>query len=389
MNVLSNIKKYYVFSFFLEFMFIIPVITLFWQENGLSLSQIMLLQSIYALSIVLWEVPTGVFADKVGRKNSLIIGTGFLVFGSLIYSLGYNFLQFAIAEIIWGLGFSFMSGANSAFIYDSLKQSKKEKDFKKVWGNAKSWGYLAAGVSGIIGGLVAVYSKRLDWVLVAIGMLIAFFIALSFKEPKHYEKVTKKGYWKHTFECFKEAFTNKNILFLLIFNSLIAANSRIGLWFFQPYMNQSGIPIFLFGIIWASFTIFAILGSKSADRVDNYLGERKSLWLIICLITFSFIFMGFWSIPFGFIFIYMLQFVRGFSPVVIQDYTNKHLSQGKRATLLSIQSLVGSLLFAIIGPFYGALADKSSLSYAMFFTSISFFLAFLVLMIWNKLRKKD
>ena len=387
-KVKSNIWKFYLANFFREWMFIIPVVVLFWQENGLSLTQIMLLQSLFAISIVVFEVPTGVIADKWGRKQSMIFGSLFLIAGAIIYGFGHNFLQFFFAEATWGIGACFFSGADVAFVYDSLKQTKKVKDFKKVLGNAKSFGYLAAGISGIIGGFVAVYSMRLNWFLTAIGMFFLFFIVLAYVEPKHFEKIGKKKYLKHTAESFKEAFTNKNILFMLLFYSFLAVIARISLWFYQPYLKASGWNIAYIGIIWASFTLFAIFGSKSAHKLEKHLGVSKSLWFMIILSTLSLIFMSYWFVLFGIIFIYLQQFLRGFNPPVLSDYTNQHLSAGKRATLLSIQSFSGNLLFAIIGPFFGWFADTFSLKFALFLTGVIFFLAFALLMLWNFKRNK-
>lgn len=387
-QILNNTKKYYLLHFFRECQFIIPVIVLFWQQNGLNLTQIMILQAIFAIGIVLFEVPTGSYADKVGRKQSITLGTFILFIGSIVYSLGTNFWQFAIAELVWALGTSYMSGANSALIYESLKQNKKEDSFKRIWGNIQSFGYLAAGTTGMIGGLVAVYSLRLNWVLVSVFMFFMFVVALTLKEPRHINKFEEKGYYKHIIESFKEAITNKNLLFLLLFFSLLQALSRISLWFYQPYMQQSGLNIAYFGFVWASFNVFAILGSKSAHRVEEWLGEKWSLWMMIALYTLGCVLMGLWFVPFGFIFIFMQQFIRGFNQPVLQDYTNKHLSQEKRATLISIQSLSGSLMFAILGPIYGFIADKFLLDNTLIFTGISFFIAFSLLMLWNSWRKK-
>jgi len=387
-KIKDNIKKFYWFSFFREWMFIIPVIVLFWQQNGLSLTEIMILQALFAIAIVLFEVPTGVVADRVGRKQSMVIGAFIMFIASVIYGLGFNFWQFLVAESTWALGTSFISGANSAFVYDSLKQEKKEKKFKKVWGHGKAVGYFAAGASAIIGGFIADYSLRLNWLFVAIGIFLMFLVALSFKEPKHSKKVEKKSYWNHIIESFKEAVTNKNILFLVLFFSLLSAGGRVSLWFYQPYMNQSGLPIIYFGIVWASMNIFAITGSKSADKVESWLGEKGSLWLMILLLTLSLVFMSQFFIVLGFIFIFLQQFGRGFYPPIIQDYTNRHLSSKKRATLLSIQNFSASLLFAVVAPLYGYFADRFSLSTALLIVAISFFIAFSLLMWWNRKNEK-
>lgn len=387
MKIINNIKKFYWFSFLREWIFWVPVVVLFWQANGLSLTEIMVLQSLFAISIVLLEIPTGVVADKVGRKQSLVLGSFFLIIGFTTYFLGYNFWQFFGAEFILAIGAGFISGADSAFVYDSLKQTKKERDFKRVWGNSNSFGYFAAAITSIIGGFIAVYSLRLTWVPSIFGMVILFFVALSFTEPKHYKRVAQeKSYLQHTKESFKEAFTNKNLLFLLLFSSLLFVVSRTSLWFYQPYMNQSGLPLAYFGIVWASFSIFAISGSKSANRLENKLGERWSLWFIIIAMFLSLVFMSYWFAIFGIVFIFLQQFVRGFSHPILQDYTHKHLNSEKRATLLSIQNMSGSLMFAVLAPLYGFFADKYSLSTALLIISISSFVAFSLLMLWNRRR---
>ncbi len=158
----------------------------------------------------------------------------------------------------------------------------------------------------------------------------------------------------------------------------------IALWFYQPYMNQSGLKIAYFGLVWASFSVFAITGSKYAHKIEEKLKEKLSLWLIVLANVLSLIFMSYWFVIFGFIFIFMQQFIRGFANPVLQDYTNKHLSSEKRATLLSIQNLSGKLMFTIFGPLFGYFADKFSLSTTLLITGISFLFAFSLLMFWGK-----
>ena len=93
----SNIWKYYFYEIMDGMFFSVPIMVLFWQENGLSLSQIMILQSLYSIAAVLLEVPTGYFADVFGRKKTLALGGLFWALGIITYSLGYNFYQFLIA----------------------------------------------------------------------------------------------------------------------------------------------------------------------------------------------------------------------------------------------------------------------------------------------------
>ena len=102
-------------------MFFTPIIVLFYQNNGLSLTQIMIIQSICSVASILTEIPSGYFADKVGRKQSLMITGIFALLSMLTFGLGNNFYHFLIAGLLWALAGVFISGADSAFIYDTLK----------------------------------------------------------------------------------------------------------------------------------------------------------------------------------------------------------------------------------------------------------------------------
>lgn len=386
-KILANVKKFYWFSFFSEWVFWIPVVVLFWQKNGLNLTQIMMLQAIFALAVVILEVPTGVVADRLGRRKSLLLGAAFRIIGFTAYAVGFNFEQFILAEIILAFGASFISGADTAFLYDSLKEVNQESQFKKVRGHSNSLGYLAAALTSIAGGFIAVYSLRLTWWFSVVGMVCLFLTALTFVEAKHTsEPGLKENYLKHLADCFKESLHNKNFLFLLLFYSVLTLFARVSLWFYQPYMQLSGLAIVYFGIVWASFNVFAIGGGKAADKIARYLGESRSLWLIVMIMPLSLLFMSQWFVIWGLIFVFLQQFIRGFAAPVLEDFTHQHLPTAKRATLMSIRNMSGSLVFAILGPVFGYLADVYSLSAALVVASVSCLVLFVALLIWNRYR---
>src|SRR3989338_9892438 len=106
MSIKSNIKLYYLFNLFRQSFFFAPVIFLFFQANNLSMTQILLLQSIYSIAIVLLEVPTGAVGDYFGKKTSISIGAFLFFLGLSIYSIGTNFFIFLVAELTAGLGSS-------------------------------------------------------------------------------------------------------------------------------------------------------------------------------------------------------------------------------------------------------------------------------------------
>ena len=120
MQLKHNILKMHLLKGVLWFMVAMPIIVLFFQEHGLTLTEVMVLQSIYSLSVALFEIPSGYIADLFGRKHTIVLGTIFSFIGYLVFSFYGGFYAFAVAQALVGIGGSLMSGSDSALLYDTL-----------------------------------------------------------------------------------------------------------------------------------------------------------------------------------------------------------------------------------------------------------------------------
>ena len=156
----KNIWKFYLYNMLTGMFFAVPVFVLFWQENGLNLTEVMLLQSFFAITTVILEIPTGYFADVYGRTKTLTIAgiTGLLAIS--IYSIGHNFFQFLIAELFFALSISFSSGTKSALVYDTLIELGKENQYKKLWVNLLFYVMMSLALSSIMGGFIGKINLR-------------------------------------------------------------------------------------------------------------------------------------------------------------------------------------------------------------------------------------
>ena len=140
-----------------------PIVVPFYESNGLSMKDIMVLQAVYSIAIVVLEIPSGYLADVIGRRKTLIIGAMFGTIGFTTYSFSYGFLGFLVAEIILGIGQSCISGADSAMLYDSLLERGEEKKYTRFEGRITSLGNIAEAVAGILGGLLAGITLRVPY----------------------------------------------------------------------------------------------------------------------------------------------------------------------------------------------------------------------------------
>jgi len=155
-----NIAKLFAIKGLLWFMVVMPVIVLFFQDNGLSLQEIMFLTASYSLSVALMEIPSGYAADQIGRKKTLVLGCVLAFLGFGLFSLSYSFWWFLIAEVLLGIGNSFISGADSALLYDSLLEVEAEDQFLKYEGRSISIGNFSEAAAGVLGGFLAALSFR-------------------------------------------------------------------------------------------------------------------------------------------------------------------------------------------------------------------------------------
>lgn len=384
----SNIWKFYIYQIFSSLAFFVPVIVLFWQENGLSLTQIMILQSLFSVAIVLLEIPTGYFADIFGRKKSLIFSCIFWASGVLFYGFGHNFYQFLIAELLMAFGLSFASGADSALVYDTLKELKQEGSYKKVWGNALFFALIANSISSIIGGFIAEVSFRWTFYAMVPFMIFLIPLSMSFKEPKRDKLIFERGYAFELLKVLKDnIIKNEKIRWLVVYSAIIVGFNSAVLWLYQPYFKLTGLDIFYFGFAFAAFGAVAALSSKYAHRIEEKLGQRYSLIMLIVLIGVSYLLMGNFIYLFSFSFAFMQQFVRGFSDPVITDYINKLASSDVRATLISAQNLVGRLFYAAIIPVIGWIADVYTITQALTVLGITtLIIGSLVLLVMHRYR---
>ncbi len=117
-----NITVMMVYQITITMFFFVPVMTLFWQDNGLSLLEVMILQSIFSIATVLLEFPSGVLADRYGKRKVLITASLMSFVGLALYCVADDFYSFLAAERLLALWIALMSGADSALLYDSLKE---------------------------------------------------------------------------------------------------------------------------------------------------------------------------------------------------------------------------------------------------------------------------
>jgi MFS family permease len=362
MRIVKNISIYYFYSTFAELLIVGPVLVLFLTAKGLSFTEIMLLQSVSAVSIFLFEVPTGALADRIGRKYSVMLGAFLWAVGLQLYIVGNSFIVFMLSEITFSLGSAFKSGADSALIYDSLKLLGREKEFSKIEGKARSYALYAQAIGSVLSSFLYERNMYYPMMVSMLFMAVSIAAALAFKEPdiRKEHGQTELSYFKQIKESGIYIFTHEKLKAIVVFSMVFFIFYRTGFWYYQPYMEAVNIPVKYFGLLFFIFNITAAFISKRS----SYIMERtkpKTLTFMAFMMIISFFVLGTVKLWIGVFAILFQQVARGIYRPVTTKYLNKHIPSDKRATILSFHSLCTNLALAAAYPFMGILKDGTNI----------------------------
>ncbi|OYR83342.1 MFS transporter, partial [Halorubrum ezzemoulense] len=182
------ILKYYAYKATKAVEFYRPIMYLFFLAQDISFTQIAVLEALYNLTTLFGEIPTGYVGDRVGRRNSLLIGTGLISLTLLGIGLSSSFLQLAVLYVCWSLGYNFRSGSEDAWLYDTLTDDLSEDEFARVRGRGESAALAVGAVAAILGGYLGSVDLSYPWFVAAGVTSLGVPVLLTLDEAETYRQ---------------------------------------------------------------------------------------------------------------------------------------------------------------------------------------------------------
>jgi MFS family permease len=345
-----NVARYPVYAALYNAFFWMPVFFLFFGEH-LPLAEILSLEGIYYAAVVLLEVPSGYFSDRVGRKATLLVSSVLLVVAYVLFFLGAGFTEFAIAQVLLAGGIAFNSGTDTSFHYDSLASLGRESEYEEREAIVARNGLAATGVAALLGGLAATLDLRWAYGLSALTASAALVLVFSFHEPGH-DKDRALAFLAQLRTCVGHL-RRPALLWLFGFAVLSVVLNHVPYEFYQPYLDVLGADVglgeqtpFVAGLHMAVATLIASGFARRSARIDARLGTGRTLLLAAGLQVVIIAVMG----SFLHIVVVGLILLRGLPGALSRAPLNAAITpripMRERATYLSIQSLVGRLAFS-------------------------------------------
>lgn len=356
----SNIKKYYLAYALNGLSLTIPITVLYYLSFGLSYAQVALLESIFLVTLLVFEIPTGALADRFGRKTTITLGALIMPIATFITALSSSFLAFAIICIMYGIGMALMSGAENALIYDSLVSAEEEKTFIKVEGRTWALFYLFAAISAPFGSYIFAINKHIPFYFDAAILFVVFLIYASMHEPKSKSLDENKPRFVETLiEGIKQVSRNSIVkwyvaLGVLLSISMTAFYNVIG----QPLLVNQGVEVKHIGYVIAAVMLVQAISAENAHKIEKKLGEQLSLALLFLIPSISFMVMGTQALFLVVSFYILYGASKGLCAPLLQNCLNKNLSSSSRATALSFESFLGGICGAIFLPLVGLTVDN-------------------------------
>jgi MFS family permease len=370
-EISRNFWKIFAIKFLGDFLPIAPVLILYYTTNGLNSTQIFTIQAAFHLAVLLLEVPSGYLADVVGRRKTLILGAIFMPLGLAVYTAGRSFLAFVFAEVILAVSISMRSGCDSAMIFDSLSQLERQGEYKRFEGRAALIARTGTAISSVAGGLAAAVFLRLPFLINVASALFMPPIALSLVEPER-EKRRSRNALLDILRICRFCLKEPHIRPVVLFAGLIMACNLTGVWAYFLLLKALGIGIGWFGVLFAVFQLAGALGGSRSHTFSEHFGNKAALFLVL-LSPLFFVMLGalpsVWLLPL----IPANALLWNLAYPVLLERLNLAVGSDVRATVLSVASMAGSVLFVVVSPLFGRLVDAVSLS-AAFIALGGFFL---------------
>ncbi len=346
--------------------------TLFLLDAGLSIGEAFAANAFFTVGMVLFEVPTGVVADTVGRRTSYLLGTITLIVSTLLYLLLWQqtdapFAAWAVASILLGLGFTFFSGATEAWLVDGLNAT----GYRGSLDAAFAKGQIASGAAmlggSIGGGLLAQWTNLgVPYVVRAALLGLTFVVAwramhdVGFTPKPRVSVVAEmRGILRSSLD---HGLLNPPVRWVMLAAPFTAGVSVYGFYAAQPYLLELYGNSDSYAIAGLSAGLVAgaqILGGASASSVARAFRRRTSVMLaavgaVVVVLVLIGLTTSFWA---AFVLLAVWSVLFAAVTPVRQAYLNELIPSAQRATVLSSDSLLGSSGGVVIQPTLGRAAD--------------------------------
>lgn len=361
----ANINKVIIISFCQHFHLYVHAYALLLLGRGLSLVQISLIESILIGTIFLMEVPTGMLADRVGRKWSIFCSTALLMSAEFIFIFARDYEWYVLVAFLAGAGYAFASGAIEALVYDSLPPENREEAMKRAMGRVNSYGMIAFVIAPIVGGLIIGDARVENFIpaiaLTVVALFVGLLVCLTLREPLAEASEKSESSAALLRAGLSLLYRNqrlRRLVLLVVFT--LPFTDALAVTLAPPYLVRNDVSPFAIAAILSAGSLLAAFTQRYAYKAEAWLGRDRAIALLTLLPGLLYWMLAAVAGPIATASIVIIMY--GFSNMkgpLFSAYQNALIESKNRATALSLINMFVSLFVALAAPVYAALAEES------------------------------
>ena len=387
-----NVLKYYVYKSTKAVEFYRPVMYLFFLAQGLSFTQIAVLEALYNVTTVFGEIPTGYVGDRVGRRNSLLIGTALIAVTLTGIGLASSFPALAVLYVCWSMGYNFRSGSEDAWLYDTLTDDLSEGEFSHVRGRGESVSLAVGAGAAVAGGYLGGLDLSYPWFVAAAVTALGVVVLLTVEEAETYERADADDLsLARTLGVVRRTLARRDLrAFVLYYYVVYAGATYLVFVFLQPIFEtvvvDLGVPRgdveSLLGWFYAAYSLVGAALSYYTGAIRDALGLRT--WFLVLPFVVGAALVGMYFVPLLVLPTFLL--IRGLSDVTrtfAGQYVNDRVRTLGRATVLSAMAMVSGLAVVPFQLGSGVVSDAVSPLFALAVAGVALIAGSALILAWE------
>lgn len=380
-KLIRNIKIDYIYCFLKNFDISSSIWVLYMVYKGMSLWQIGIVEGIFHLTSFLFELPTGVMADLLGRKKMIIAGRICSALSSILCLFGNSMWYFAFAFAIQAIGYNLNSGSEEALIYDSMKFSGQESKYMKVNSRLNVILEIASGMATVIGGILAEYSYPLSYTISVFIAMIAIVPAILFVEPdSRIEELCGEGCLNHERSvisfmksknitsdiknhfniCIEIIQSDTKLRKILLYYPMVFTFYTVVFFYGQEYFSLLGMNKIEISIIMLLAGIMSCIGAFSSEKFLARFGNHGK-YLASAFMGTGIIVMSRNNLMVSIIAFAIISYANAVLYPIQSQSINELIPSRHRATIISVDSMIFSLMMIVLFPICGLVADYTNI----------------------------
>ena len=363
-----NLSLLHAYWFLREFQLWIPVwIVYLTIEQGFSLTAVTAAEGLYLAGVVALEVPTGAVADRWGRSRSIALGAFLLGISILVFAFTTSFAVLLGSFMLWSVAHTLMSGADMALLFDTLKGAGRESEYEHIAGRGSALTWTGVGVATLLGGPVAaIFDIRFTIFIGAATCMVTALTVLAIHEPPH-ERAggSREPYLRSIRLAFREVSATEGLRAVVLLAGVTTAALGAVHYLVQPFLIDRGVEVGVwFSLLQVPLFGAGMVGSLYAARIAGRAGARLALLAApvlgggLCLAIAVLPGQG------AYVPLLLVMLVQSMVHPISTGYVNRRVGSERRATVLSMQGMVYSLVMAAMAPVLGFATDSWGLGVA-------------------------